>query len=44
MVKQANRPTKNVKTFHGRTTVDMANTVITNEAYELMKSANCKPS
>ena len=44
MLRQANRPTKNVNTFHGLTIVDIDNTVITNDEYELIKSANCRPS
>lgn len=44
MVRQARRPTKKVKTFQGRTNADIESTVMTNEEYELIKSANCKPS
>lgn len=44
MLKQANRPKKNVKTFHDLTNDDIDKTVITNDEYELMKSASCKPS
>jgi hypothetical protein len=44
MVMQARRPTKKVNTFQGLTNADIDSMVMTNEAYELMKSANCKPS
>lgn len=44
ILKHARKPTKNEKTFHGRTIIDIDKTVITNEAYDPMKSANCRPS
>ena len=44
MLKHANKPTKYVNTFHGLTKADIERTVMTNEEYELIKSANCRPS
>ncbi len=44
ILRQANRPTKNVNTFHVRVNNDMDKTVIVNDVYELIKSANCNPS
>ncbi len=40
MLKQAKKPTKKLKTFHGLTITDIDRTVITNDAYELIKSAS----
>ena len=40
ILRQAKKPTKNEKTFHGRTITDMERIVITNEAYDPIKSAS----
>ena len=44
MLKQARKPTKKLNTFHGLTIADMDSTVMTNDEYELTKSASCRPS
>jgi hypothetical protein len=44
MLKQMSVPKKYENTFHGLVILAIARIVITNDEYELMKSASCKPS